>query len=105
MGCGGSPCHRSEGPIPKWCLACWLNAGMGQVMAGWGSPLVGTDSGVGGDEVSRVTPSHYRRHLRANVGLERLFPLPPAPTNKALPLPPWRAAASPADWGARKTQG
>lgn len=43
----------------------------------------------------QITPSRYCWHLRANAELERLFPLPPALTNKALPLPPWPATASP----------
>lgn len=42
--------------------------------------------GFRGEEAPRITPSHYRQHLRANMGLERPFPPPPAPTNKALPL-------------------
>lgn len=50
-----------------------------------------------GDEVFPVTPCRYRRHPRPSAVLERLFPLPPAPTGKALPLPlplpPRRAAA------------
>ena len=74
-------------------------------MAGWGSPLLGTHGGV---RRGRSAPNHTLGccpRPRASVGLKRLLPLPPAPTNKALPLPPWRAAASRRDWGARKTQG
>lgn len=75
-----------------WCIGLILGRGRGWL--GGGHPSWGHTEGFRGDEVPQITPCHYRWRLWAHAGLERLFLLPSAPTNKALPLPPWRAAAS-----------